>query len=482
MRTHRVTPGHRSSGKTRRNPEQPPEDSPRPAPSSRALPTTGAVGAPLPPAVALVWTQRPRPWTPGHGPAGVCTGFKHRPEGRCIQLQVGRASTDSFAHRNTPMGPLAEEMRPLCKQWPRAMGRAAAARTGRATPAGGAWAAGPTRGPGVPPTCAPRRPPVHRPADEAGQEPSGAQQLLPDALQAEPLLLQPLGFWALGSLLLRLQGLDRPLKLPDLVLIALALQLQLSLSMAERQRSLSRASREQESGPAATTGGPGPTRGPGGAAPASTEPGRAGRGQGRGKGLVGTSDNYQDCAGVSRGRWAGRRSLHRAGSTHTPAHACTRTRERHEVGTALHRGGAACWLPRQTERQPPARPPALCPQQAATHRRAPAASTGAAAVGGGGRVQSCTECSAGLGTPWGTRARPGAPTAQSTRPPPHPASPPASLQLGGTRGPQRACSRGGHGGPSEPTGWHASTKQPAFNLLRKDESDPEITTLEAPVF
>lgn len=80
--------------------------------------------------------------------------------------------------------------------------------------------------------------PVHRLADETGQEPSCTQQLLPDLLQAVPFLQQPLCLWGLASSLLRLQGLDRPLKLPDLVLISLAMQLQLSLlSTAKQQES-----------------------------------------------------------------------------------------------------------------------------------------------------------------------------------------------------------------------------------------------------
>lgn len=90
--------------------------------------------------------------------------------------------------------------------------------------------------------------PVHRLADETGQEPSRTQQLLPDLLQAVPFLQQPLRLWGLASRLLRLQGLDRPLKLPDLVLISLALQLQLSLlSTAKQQQSPSHACFESRS-------------------------------------------------------------------------------------------------------------------------------------------------------------------------------------------------------------------------------------------
>lgn len=85
----------------------------------------------------------------------------------------------------------------------------------------------------------PRGSPVHRLADEAGQEPGCPQQLLPDLLQAVPFLLQPLGLRGLASGRLRLQGLDRPLQLPDLVRISLMLQLQFPLlSTAKQQKVL----------------------------------------------------------------------------------------------------------------------------------------------------------------------------------------------------------------------------------------------------
>lgn len=99
--------------------------------------------------------------------------------------------------------------------------------------------------------------PVHRLVDEAGEEPRGAEQLLPHLLQAPLLLAEALWLHA-GQCCPRLQLLHGPLQLMDLVLVPLALQLQLPLRARKQPHTWPRA----ETGPRALHRGcpPGPGR------------------------------------------------------------------------------------------------------------------------------------------------------------------------------------------------------------------------------
>ena len=82
--------------------------------------------------------------------------------------------------------------------------------------------------------------PVHCLVDEAGEEPCGAEQLLPHLLQA-PLLLTEALWLCTGQRHPRLQLLNSPLQLMDLVLVPLALQLQLPLQARKQPHTRPRA-------------------------------------------------------------------------------------------------------------------------------------------------------------------------------------------------------------------------------------------------